>query len=187
MPTIDIDTKPAARFKRLPDRQRFDFALHRNRIEIRIDDNVASRQVGALIDNNSPWWGNRLQPRGRVDYVTDNPLAVAVLSRDLHDGLAGCDRNTDRQRKLGIGGIQIIDGPLHSQSGANCSLRVILMSNGSPKDCKYPVSHEFFNPTTESLDVLTDLPVVHRQAGTNIFRIRLCGVCSEADKIHKED
>lgn len=61
------------------------------------------------------------------------------------------------------------------------------MSNGSSKDGKHSVSHELLNPTTESLDVLTDLPVVDRQTGTNIFRIRLCGVCSEADKIHKED
>ena len=61
MSTIDIDTKPAARFKRLPDGQRFGFALNRNRIEIPIDDNVAGRQVGALIYNYPTGRGDGFQ------------------------------------------------------------------------------------------------------------------------------
>jgi hypothetical protein len=55
------------------------------------------------------------------------------------------------------------------------------MSDGSAKDGKYSVSHEFLNPTAESLHVLTDLAVVHSQTGTNVLRIRLGSVCSEAD------
>ena len=61
------------------------------------------------------------------------------------------------------------------------------MSYGSAKDGKHSVPHEFLNPTTKSLHVLTDLPVVHHQTGTNIFGIRLCSVCGEADEIHEED
>ncbi len=178
---LEIDSEPAPRADRAPDRYRLGLALRRHRLERLVVDHVPRRPVRLLAGEERTRRSRRLQPRRGVDDVTgDEALAQLGPGSERDDRLAGVDRGTGLQLELGH---RVQD----DQPRSDGPLGVVLVRDGGAECGHHCVADELLDRPAEALDLRLRTRVVRLQSRSHVFRIGRLGRSREADEVDEQD
>ena len=177
-----------ARRDDLPDGDRLRLALGLNPRPGAVVDLETRSAVRSLVDENPVHGRGGLYPRGGIDDVAVRHGGALVRARvERHHRLARGDTDSNLEPARAFVVVKAADCLAHRVSGANGSLRVVLVRDGRAEESHGGIADELLDGASVALELLTHGHVVGIDDAADVLGVELFGKRCEPDDVDEDD